>query len=135
MIEAGIPGNAWERGVCIGFALGPDNFCSNKTAHVFSAVKTSCLFAGRNFQGIFSDCVTEIRTIFEWHCIPTVQPPGEVVWLASGCFPVLPPVRRQGLETSGGISSFQFSESLNAEVQTFLVPETVPKPVISLLED
>lgn len=26
-----------------------------------------------------------------------------------------------------GISSFQFSESLNAEVQTFLVPETCSK--------
>lgn len=53
--------------------------------------------------------------------------PGEVVWLASGCFPALPSVRRQGLETNGGISSFQFSESLNAEVQTFLVPETCYK--------
>lgn len=28
---------------------------------------------------------------------------------------------------SGGISSFQFSESFNAEVQTFLVPETCYK--------
>lgn len=30
-------------------------------------------------------------------------------------------------QTNGGISSFQFSESLNAEVQTFLVPETCSK--------
>lgn len=60
-IEAGIPGNARERGVCaLGFALGPDNFCSNKTARVLSAVQTSCLFAGRNFQGILDDCVTQI---------------------------------------------------------------------------
>lgn len=30
-------------------------------------------------------------------------------------------------QTNGGIRSFQFSESLNAEVQTFLVPETCSK--------
>lgn len=46
-------------------------------------------------------------------------------WLATGCFRAL---LQQGgkawRQTNGGISSFQFSESLNAEVQTFLVPET-----------
>lgn len=46
-------------------------------------------------------------------------------WLAPGCFRAL---LQQGgkawRQTNGGISSFQFSEGLNAEVQTFLVPET-----------
>lgn len=133
-IEAGIPGNAWERGVCIGFALGPDNFCSNRTARVFSAVKTSCLFAGRNFQGLFNDCVTEIWTIFEWHCILTAQPLGGAVGLASGCFPALPPCGGKGWRrTNGGISSFQFSEMLKSK--HFLCQRPVTKPVISLPED
>lgn len=43
---------------------------------------------------------------------------------SSWTLPCPPSGKGQGLETNGGISSFQFSESLNAEVQTFLVPET-----------
>lgn len=45
--------------------------------------------------------------------------------LAPGCFRAL--LQRGGKawrQTNGGIGSFQLSESLNAEVQTFLVPET-----------
>lgn len=119
------------KGVCaLSFALGPDNFCSNRTARVFSAVKTPCLFAGRNFQGILKSLsVTEIRTIFQWHWVPTGQLLGEVSWIASGCF--FPPSLQWGgkirSQTNGGIRCFQFSEGLNAEVQTFLVPETCYK--------
>lgn len=123
------------KGVCaLSFALGPDNFGSNKTARVFSAVKTSCLFAGRNFQGIFNDCVTKIRTIFEWHCMPTVQPLGEVVWLASGCFPALPSVRRQGGdEWVVGLVPFSSQKVLMLKSKHFLCQRPVTKPVISLL--
>lgn len=50
----------------------------------------------------------------------------------SGCLPDAswPSLRWGGKawgQTNGGIRSFQFSESLNAEVQTFLVPETCSK--------
>lgn len=120
----------------LSFALGLDNFCSNRTTRIFSAVKTSCLFAGRIFRGIFNHCVTERRTVLEWGCIAAVQPLGEEVWLPSGCFPALPSVRSEvWRQANGGISSFQFSESSNAEVQTFLTPETCAKPVTSLLGD
>ena len=64
---------------------------------------------------------------FERRCVPAVQPLGEVVCPASGC--CLPSLRRGGTvrETNGGISSLRFSEGLNAEVQTFRVPETCCK--------
>lgn len=117
-------------------ALGLDNFCSNRTARVFSAVKTPCLFAGRIFRGIFNDSVTEVRTILKWGCIAAVQPLGEEVWLPSGCFPALPSVRNEvWRQANDEISPFQFSESSNAEVQTFLMPESCAKPVMSLLGD
>lgn len=135
-IEAGIPGNAWERGVrALGFALGPDNFCSNKTARVLSAVQTSCLFAGRNFQGILDDCVTQIWTICEWHCTQTAQPLGEVVWLPSGCFLALPSVRRQrpGDRRMVGFVPFSSQKVWMLKSKHFLCQRPVLKPVISLL--
>lgn len=62
----------------------------------FSAVKTSCLFAGRNFQGIFNDRVTETWTIFEWRCTPTVRPLGEAVGLLDAALPSFGAAARSG---------------------------------------
>lgn len=135
-IEAGIPGNARERGVCaLGFALGPDNFCSNKTARVLSAVQTSCLFAGRNFQGILDDCVTQIWTIC-WMALYTDSPASRRSGLAAFRMLPGPPFgeeARPGDKQMVGFVPFSSQKVWMLKSKHFLCQRPVLKPVISLL--
>lgn len=129
-IEAGIPGNAWEKSVCaLSFALGPDNFCSSKTAHILSAVKTSCLFAGRNFQGILHDCVTEMWTISQWRCMQTAQPCSG--WLLDASEPSFSKGAKPGDKQMVGSVLFSSQKVWMLKSRHFLCQ----RPVISLLED
>lgn len=118
------------KGVCaLSFALGASNFCSDKTARLSSAVKTSCLFAGRNFQGIFNDCVTEITDNF-WMALYTARPAPRRSCLASFWMLPCPPFgeeARSGDKWMVGLVPFSSQKVLNAEVQTFLMPETCYK--------
>lgn len=129
-IEAGIPGNAWEKSVCaLSFASGPDNFCSSKTAHILSAVKTSCLFAGRNFQGILHDCVTEMWTISQWRCMQTAQPCSG--WLLDASEPSFSKGAKPGDKQMVGSVLFSSQKVWMLKSRHFLCQ----RPVISLLED
>lgn len=128
---------SWHCRKCLGkecvhalsFALGPDNFCSSKTARILSAVKTSCLFAGSSFQGILHGCVSEMWTISQWHCIQAARPCS--AWLLDVSEPSSSEGAKPGDKQMVGSVLFSCQKVWMLKSKHFLCR----RPVISLLED
>lgn len=111
-MEAGIPGKAWEWGVCC--QLCPGGTTTSAATKAPGLFCCPCLYF---YFGFFLVFFLQGEFFFFFPRIYSKFISRTILWSPWGW------ILDVSLPMSGGMSSFHFSQSFNAGVQTFLVPQ------------